>query len=60
MGNTIPLISSDICSEKSSPKSEVQDGVIGRSVSTVFVYAVCKECVEISYFDFDLNNTVVL
>ena len=53
----------NIWSENSSPKREAKDGDIGRqfqSLSIVFVCAVCKECTEISFFDFDLkNNTMV-
>jgi hypothetical protein len=39
-------------------KSEAKDGAIGRQfqvLSIVFVCAVCKECANISSFDFDLN-----
>jgi hypothetical protein len=52
----VPVSSIFIWSENSSSKIEAKDGDIGRqfqSLSIVFVCAVCKECAEISYFDFD-------
>jgi hypothetical protein len=52
-----------IWSENSSPKSEAKDGAIGsqfQSLSIVFVCAVCKECAEISYFDLDIKNNIMV
>jgi hypothetical protein len=52
----------NIWSENSSPKREAKDGGIGCQFQSLsIVCAVCKECAEISFFDFDLkSNTMVL
>jgi hypothetical protein len=48
---------------RTQSKSKAKDGVNGcqfQSLFIVFVCAVCKECVEISYFDFDLKSSAMV